>query len=204
MKPRGPSTAIRSISGTIKQINEISDAINEGIGQQSQATQEISASVQSSVQHMSEVSTQIADVASETDQVRGHSGSVMENAESTSSNVENLDRRMDAVISELRSSGNRRQDERVEGRWKCEVVGRGITQNCHAVNISRGGALLSDLQGLESQDNLTVKIEGLSVELKSTVVQVSPQGVHISFDALGEREREVVSNFIKSFGQRAA
>ena len=104
----GAVDAIRSISGTIKQINEISESITEAVSQQSQATQEISSSVQNTVQHMTEVSTQIADVASETDQVRNHSGSVLENAETTSTNVKHLDQRVDSIMTELRASGGRR------------------------------------------------------------------------------------------------
>ncbi len=200
----GAVGAIRSISGTIKQINEISEAINEGIGQQSQATQEISASVQSSVQHMSEVSTQIADVASETDQVRSHSGSVMENAESTSTNVEHLDKRMDAIMAELRESGNRRQDERVQGNWHCQAVIAGVAQNCRAIDVSRGGALLEGASGLETGKDLTLFIEGLSTELKSSVVQVSSKGVHLKFEGLNEEQRDAVAGFIRRSGQQAA
>ena len=199
----GAVGAIRSISGTIKQINEISDAINEGIGQQSQATQEISASVQSSVQHMSEVSTQIADVASETDQVRGHSGNVMENAESTSNNVEHLDKRMDAVISELRSSGNRRQDERVEGNWDCQVAVNGAAQSCTIVNMSVGGALVKGLDGIQTDAKVTVFVNGLSSELSAAVVTASASGVHLRFN-LDDAARDSLARFIGVSGTKAA
>ncbi len=199
----GAVEAIRSISGTIKQINEISEAINEGIGQQSQATQEISASVQSSVQHMSEVSTQIADVASETDQVRSHSGSVMENAESTSTNVEHLDKRMDAIMAELRESGNRRQDERVDGNWNCQVAANGAAQNCKMVNMSVGGARLEGLNGVEADTRVTVFVEGLSAELPASVITASPSGVHLRFD-LDDTAKDIVRRFLGLSGARAA
>ncbi len=199
----GAVGAIRSISGTIKQINEISDAINEGIGQQSLATQEISASVQSSVQHMSEVSTQIADVASETDQVRGHSGSVMENAESTSTNVEHLDKRMDAIMTELRNSGNRRKDERVAGNWNCQVAAKGSAQNCKITNMSVGGALVEDLSDIEVGDNATIFVEGMSAELRASVVTSSSSGVHLRFD-LDDATRESLAKFIGVSVTRAA
>ncbi len=200
----GAVGAIRSISGTIKQINEISEAISEGIGQQSLATQEISESVQSSVQHMSEVSSQIADVASETDQVRGHSGSVMENADTTSQNLVQLDRSMDRVISDLRESGDRRQDDRVQGNWHCQAVVGGVAQSCRAVNVSRGGALLEGATGLEIGTGMTLFIEGLSAELKSSVVQVSSKGVHLKFEDLDEQHRDAVVNFIRHSGSQAA
>ncbi len=200
----GAVGAIRSISGTIKQINEISDAISEGIGQQSQATQEISASVQNTVQHMTEVSTQIADVASETDQVRGHSGSVMENAETTSRNLVQLDHSMDQVIGELRESGNRRQDDRVLGNWHCQAVVGGVAQNCRAVDVSRGGALLEGATGLEIGTGLTLFIEGLSSELQSSVVQISSKGAHLKFEGLDDQKCDAVINFIRRSASQAA
>ena len=107
----GAVGAIRSISETIKQINEISDSITESVGKQSHATQEISASVQNTVQHMNDVSTQIADVAGETEQVNAHSQSVTENADTTSAHIEQLDRSMVRILQELRTSGSRVSDE---------------------------------------------------------------------------------------------
>lgn len=107
----GAVGAIRSISGTIKQINEISESIAEAVGQQSQATQEISSSVQNTVQHMTDVSTQIADVAGETEQVSAHSTSVTENADTTSAHIEQLDRSMTRILQELRESASRRTDD---------------------------------------------------------------------------------------------
>ena len=199
----GAVEAIRSISGTIKQINEISDAISEGVGQQSQATQEISASVQSSVQHMSEVSSQIADVASETDQVRGHSGSVMENAESTSTNVAHLDERMDAIMTDLRNSGNRRKDERVEGNWNCQVAANGAAQNCKIINMSVGGARLEGLEGIEAEAVVTLFVEGLSSEIRATVISASPSGAHLRFD-LDEAAKAGLLRFLGLSGTKAA
>ncbi|WP_179954204.1 methyl-accepting chemotaxis protein [Denitrobaculum tricleocarpae] len=107
----GAVGAIRSISGTIKQINEISESISTAVGQQSHATQEISSSVQNTVQHMTEVSTQIADVAGETEQVSAHSNSVTENADTTSAHIEKLDQSMTRILQELRDSGSRVSDE---------------------------------------------------------------------------------------------
>lgn len=178
----GAVDAIRSISGTIKQINEISESITEAVGQQSQATQEISASVQSSVQHMNEISTQIADVAGETDQVRGHSGSLMENANSTSENITQLDKRMGMIMSSLRESGNRRKDERVEGSWQGDARIKGTAQTCRIANLSAGGALLEGMGAQETGETMTLVVAGLRTELDSTVVACSEKGVHVQFN----------------------
>ena len=110
----GAVTAIRSISGTIKQINEISESITEAVGQQSAATQEISSNVQNTVQHMTEVSSQIADVAGETGQVSSHSSSVSENADTTSEHVRQLDQSMARILADLRQSASRQKSDWAE------------------------------------------------------------------------------------------
>ena len=199
----GAVDAIRSISGTIKQINEISESITEAVSQQSLATQEISSSVQNTVQHMTEVSTQIADVASETDQVRGHSGSVMDNAESTSTNVERLDERMDIIMQELRESGNRRKDERVEGSWRCQAAAGGKSQSCQMTNMSVGGALLEGLEEFSEGDSLTLFIEGFTGELKASVVHASDQQIRISFQ-IDEASKNSVRQFLGLSASQAA
>ena len=199
----GAVEAIRSISNTIKQINEISETITEAVGQQSLATQEISSSVQSSVQHMTEITTQITDIASETDQVRGHSGQVLENANVTSDNVTKLDRRMEAIMDSLRESGNRRKDERVDGPWKGDAQVKGLSRTCTVVNLSGGGALVEGLGELAAGEPMTLSIGGLGGELNATVVTSSPKGLHVSFD-LDESASGKLNNFLRAKGAQAA
>ncbi len=199
----GAVNAIRSISGTIKQINEISESITEAVGQQSQATQEISSSVQSSVQHMTDISAQISDVASETEQVRGHSGNVMENANSTSENITQLDQRMATIMSSLRESGNRRKEERVEGSWQGDARVKGTAQTCRIANLSAGGALLEGLGAYEAGETMTLIVEGLRAELDASVVASSPKGLHIQFD-IGESCKEEIRRFLKVQAKSAA
>ena len=199
----GAVGAIRSISETIKQINEISESITEAVGQQSQATQEISQSVQTSVQHMNEISTQISDVAGETDQVRGHSGSLMENANSTSENITQLDKRMEMIMSSLRESGNRRKYERVEGAWSGTARIKGTPMTCNIANLSAGGALLEGVDAQDTGETMTLIVKGFSEELKASVVTTSARGLHVEFD-VDEGVREKISRFLHLESQRAA
>ena len=199
----GAVGAIRSISETIKQINEISESITEAVGQQSQATQEISASVQTSVQHMNEISTQISDVAGETDQVRGHSGSLMENANSTSENITQLDKRMEMIMSSLRESGNRRKDERIEGAWSGDARIKGTSVTCNIVNLSAGGALLEGVDAQDTGETMTLIVSGLNEELNASVVATSSRGLHVQFD-VEDGVREKIRRFLHLESQRAA
>ncbi|WP_282609282.1 methyl-accepting chemotaxis protein [Pelagibius sp. Alg239-R121] len=201
----GAVGAIRSISGTIKQINEISESIAAAVGQQSSATQEISESVQNTVQHMTEVSSQVADVAGETEEVKQHSSNVMETAEQTSVNIGCLDERMGEVLRELRESavGNRRGDERVTGSWTGHVVVAGNRSDCKFSNISLGGALLEGLNGVDTEENLTLFIDGLSEGISATVVTLSSQGTHVKFQ-VEDNLREKMSAFLNLGESRAA
>ena len=201
----GAVTAIRSITGTINQINEISESINAAVEQQSQATQEISASVQTSVLHMTEVSSQIADVAGETEQVNRHSNDVMENAEQTSINIDRLDTRMSKVLRELRESaaGNRRADKRIAGSWSGHVIVEGRTIESQIGDISLGGALLETIAELGAGDGVQLVINGLGDSLSAMVVAQSGKGTHLKFE-LEEGQREKIAAFIGVEATRAA
>ena len=201
----GAVGAIRSISGTIKQINEISEGIAEAVGQQSQATQEISASVQDTVQHMTEVSSQVADAARETDEVSQHSVNVTENAEQTSVNIDRLDKRIGEVLRELRESavGNRRASSRVTGSWPGNVAVNGRKLDCKVANMSLGGALLENLEDLETGESTTLFIDGFSDGLQASVVKVTSQGTHVKFD-LDEALRDKIRRFLGLESSEAA
>lgn len=201
----GAVEAIRSISGTIEQINEISESIAGAVQQQSNATQEISASVQDTVQHMSEVSSQVADVIGGTEQVNRHSQTVRENAEHTSSNIGRLETRMSTVLKELRDSAtvDRRADDRVEGSWKAQVIDGDRNFDCVIANASLGGVLLRNCAELEEGVVVRLAIEGLKESLSAHVVGKSSNGTHLKF-ILEEGQREKLRRFFKLTPKQAA
>ena len=198
-------SAIRSITGTIQKISEISESINAAVEQQSHATQEISASVQTTVGHMTEVSSQVADVAGETEQVDRHSKDVMENAEQTSVNIGRLDSRMSKVLRELRESaaGDRRAHKRIKGDWKGNLIFEGRTYDCKIADISLGGALLEKIPEVSKDDSLQIVIDGLGDSLCATVVAQSAKGTHLQF-ALEDGQSEKIAVFIGVKAPKAA
>ncbi len=202
---QGAVGAIRSISETIQEINEISESIAGAVQQQSNATQEISASVQNTVQHMSEVSAQVADVIGGTEQVNQHSNTVMENAEQTSSNIGRLETRMGAVLSELRDSAHvdRRAEQRTQGSWSGQVVDGERQLDVMVGNASTGGVLLEKCQDLQEGVVVTLSVEGLEEKLSAHVVGVSAQGAHLKF-ILEDGQREKVRAFFKLEASKAA
>ncbi len=201
----GAVSAIRSISGTIEQINEISDGIANAVEQQSHATQEISSSVQNTVQHMSEVSQQVSDVANGTKQVNQHSQTVMENAEQTSVNIGRLDTRMSEVLRELRDSASvdRRGDPRVKGSWKVQVIADEVKSDCLIGNVSLGGAQLDGFDSVSEGQSLVLCVEGLDEQLSARAVAVSAKGTHVKFD-LAAGQLEKITSFFGLKDVRAA
>lgn len=202
---QGAVGAIRSISETIQQINEISESIAGAVQQQSNATQEISASVQNTVLHMSEVSSQVADVIGGTEQVNRHSNTVMENAEQTSANIGRLETRMGAVLSELRDSANvdRRAEERLEGSWSGHVIDGDRQQDVVVGNVSMGGVLLEKCQDLKEGIVVTLMVDGLGEKLSAHVISLSPQGAHLKF-ILEDGQRGKIRTFFKLQAAKAA
>lgn len=202
---QGAVGAIRSISETIEQINEISESIAGAVQQQSNATQEISASVQNTVQHMSEVSSQVADVIGGTEQVNRHSNTVMENAEQTSANIGRLETRMGTVLSELRESANvdRRTEHRTQGSWSGQVIDGERQLDVMIGNASLGGVLLEKCQDLKEGVVVTLTLDGLEENLSAHVVAVSPQGAHLKF-ILEDGQRGKIRTFFNLETTRAA
>ncbi len=200
----GAVEAIRVITETIKEVNSISETISSAVEQQSEATQEISASVQSSVRHMGDVSGQMTDVASEAAQVNERSDSVLSSAEATLSNMDVLDKRMGAVLTDLRESavGNRRKDPRYEVNWPVVVNCDGGTMKAQARDMSLGGALLTSDEDLPECSKLAVRIGDMPDMISAAVVGRSDRGIHISFDG-SERTQAMINDLLERSGVKS-
>ncbi len=193
----GAVDAIRVITETIKEVNTISETISSAVEQQSDATREISESVQSTVRHMGNVSGQMTDVASEAAQVNDRSDSVLNSAEATLNNMDVLDKRMGAVLTDLRESavGNRRQDPRYAGNWPVVVDCDGGTMPAQAYDLSLGGALVMSEGDLPSCDCLSLRIGDMTDMISASVVNRSDRGVHIKFDK-SERTQALIGGLL--------
>lgn len=194
----GAVDAIRVISETIKEVNLISEGISSAVEQQSEATQEISESVQSSVRHMGDVSGQMTDVASEASQVNERSDSVLNSAEATLANMGLLDKRMGSVLADLRESavGNRRADPRYQGNWPVVVDCDGGTVKAQARDLSLGGALITSESDLPGCDSLSLRIGDMPDMISAKVVGRSDRGIHVSFDK-SDRTQALISGLLE-------
>lgn len=197
----GAVEAIRVITETIKEVNSISETISSAVAQQSEATREISQSVQSSVRHMGDVSGQMNDVASEAAQVNERSDSVMTSAEATLGNMDVLDKRMGAVLKDLRESavGNRRKDPRYGVNWPVLVDCDGGTMKAQAHDLSLGGALVTSEDDLPGCDCLSLRIGDMAEMISVSVVGRSDRGIHISFDE-SERTKALIGELLERSG----
>ncbi len=96
--------SIRSISETIKQINEIGVTISQTIEEQGLATNEISENMRTAADKTHEVHQEINTVYSDAEKTKSLSGQVRDASGNTAQQIENLDLNVEMVIETLRNS----------------------------------------------------------------------------------------------------
>ncbi|MCF1503854.1 methyl-accepting chemotaxis protein [Afifella sp. H1R] len=96
--------AIESITGTIKQIDEISSTIASSVEEQGSATGEIAQNVQQAAQGTQEVSTSIVSVSRAANETGRVSGEIVQAAGDLDSQAENLRAQVDAFIGRVRAA----------------------------------------------------------------------------------------------------
>jgi len=101
---RDAVSAIRSIAGTIGEINEIATSIATAVSQQGAATQEISRNVQKAAVGTSDIASEIAGVLQAADQTGKSATSVLAAAADLSRQSEELSGEVDGFLSSVRSA----------------------------------------------------------------------------------------------------
>jgi len=96
-------TAIKSISGTIERLSEISSTIAAAVEEQGAATQEIARNVQQASQGTQQVSSNIVDVQRGATETGGASSQVLSSAQSLSSDSNRLKAQVQRFLSTVRA-----------------------------------------------------------------------------------------------------
>ncbi|MGY4508001.1 methyl-accepting chemotaxis protein [Bradyrhizobium sp. USDA 3650] len=97
-------TAIKSISGTIERLSEISSTIAAAVEEQGAATQEIARNVQQASQGTQQVSSNIVDVQRGATETGGASSQVLSSAQSLSSDSNRLKAQVQRFLSTVRAA----------------------------------------------------------------------------------------------------
>ena len=97
-------SAIQAIGGTIAEINEISTAIAQAVGQQGTATREISGNVQQAANGTREVNDNIVGVAKASGELGSSASKLLEAANGLSSQSERLKLEVDSFLGSVRAA----------------------------------------------------------------------------------------------------
>ncbi|KLN60485.1 hypothetical protein WH96_12265 [Kiloniella spongiae] len=170
-------TAIRSITGTISQVNDIAQTIGDSIEQQDLATREISQNVQETAINTTEASNEVSHLAIETSEVKNISTQVRDNADQTADQILELQNRMAGVLRKLRESavGNRRSAERFEGPWSATLINGQEMIEVELINLSQSGAKVSPLSVIPDHVS-QIKLSGLNEVFDFNIVELNSSG----------------------------
>ena len=194
----GAVTAIRSIAGTITEVNDIAQTIADSVEQQDLATKEISQNVQETATNTTEASSEVGHLANETKQVSEISEQVVTNANETSEHIIALEHRMSEVLTKLRQSavGDRRESARYQGPWKAALIIGTNKMNVELLELSETGAKLGPLTYIPESAH-RVQITGLDLEINFQIVEGTPSnGLVIKFNH-AQNSKQELQNFIE-------
>ncbi|MFD2206352.1 methyl-accepting chemotaxis protein [Kiloniella antarctica] len=191
-------TAIRSIAGTITEVNDIAQTIADSVEQQDLATKEISQNVQETATNTTEASSEVEHLANETKQVSKISDQVVTNANETSEYIVELEQRMAEVLAKLRQSavGDQAETTKHHGPWEASLIIGTNKLNVELIDLSDIGAKISPLAYLPESAH-SIEITGLELEISFKIMEGTPSsGLLIEFSHTNSSKEEL-HNFLE-------
>ena len=197
--------AIKEITRTVREVDEIGTAIAGATAQQNEATEEISRNVQAAASRTVGVSQDIGDVETAASETGQEADSLLSASQQLTEQAGELRQEADRFLVEIRESavGDRRQHERSKGAWPARVSIRGRQIEGGLRDLSLGGTFFQGDAGAEIGDRITITLSGGQGILSGTVVNRRPEGVNIAFDD-DEALRDLVRRLLAQGGSRAA
>ncbi|WP_029007066.1 methyl-accepting chemotaxis protein [Azospirillum halopraeferens] len=175
--------AVEEIGGTITDIDQISGAIAAAMEEQAAATQEISRNVIETSSAAREVSTRITAVSDEAERTGTQAAQVRQGSGEVASSIEDLRRVLVRVVRTSTTDADRRRQPRIAADESCVLSVGGRPRPGRALNLSRGGALLTGVgEDVRAGDRGTLRLDGQGVQVAVAVRSVDRDGVHIAFE----------------------
>lgn len=173
---------IRSVSGAVEKINDISSEIAERIEEQATATGRISESAQSAASGTTQVSQNISEIADGSRDIGISAKNVLHAAQGLGSLSDRLNKVIDQYLVELResSAGNRRRHIRYEFPLNVMIRHGFDSFTCAAADISKRAIRITGNDAIEEGETLELEIPGVG-SLKGTVYKTGKSGTVISY-----------------------
>lgn len=184
--------AIKSISGVIEKMDQVSAAIDQAAEQQSAASDEIANNIQEAASGNREVAVNIQTVASEAAEVVQLSSEVQIGTDSTSEAVALLGERVAKILGQLRNheAFDRREHVRVKAEQASKIFASGSWTDCMIKDISAGGAEIAAVEGLGNGDAIQLQVPGFG-EVNGKIIRVTEKSRGIAFQTNDQERQEL-------------
>jgi hypothetical protein len=173
--------AITRVTHSVQQLAEVNTSIAAAVEQQGAATQEIARSVQTVASVAVDITGLMASVNHET----GTASDVAETVKGGAERVREALESLPALLKRAVRVSSDKTDRRVLRRRPCllevKLVENGRTRAVMLRNIAEGGALLETDATLSVGSKVQLRLSDTSAEIACAVVNVSPEGLHVSF-----------------------
>ena len=190
--------AVERIEQTIGEINAISGSIAAAVEEQGAATAEIARNVAETASAAHEMTNRTADVSTEAEQTGVHATEVRQNAAGLSSAVGELRHSVIRVVRTSTAEVDRRRQPRHVTNLGCRLSMPGqATQNARIVNLSEGGAAISDAPPLPIGARGSLEVDRIGMKLPFIVRSADDEATRVVFEldaAGGSRLAEILRN----------
>lgn len=175
-------SGIRSVSGAVEKIDEISTEIAQRIDEQASVTGSISQNAQSAAVGTAKVSRNISDIADGSRDIGNAAKNVLHAAQGLGSLSDRLNKVIDQYLIELREStaGNRRRHTRHEFPIPVEIKHKSGAFSCEIADLSVKAVRIVGNKPLEIEEEVEIEVPELGT-LFGTVLRNNANGTIITY-----------------------
>lgn len=193
---------IETISNRVETISNIAAAVAAAVEEQGAATREIAERTQQVATSTTKVTTSVSAVQGAADTSSSAATEVSVAAETVTTQASELQKEVEHFLHAVQSSEERRRFERI--RVSIDAVLRlpGGAQRDRILDISAGGARLSQRHPVNRGDSIEIEITGLGL-VRARIAGVSSAGTHLQFP-MDATHLKKVETFIEPLRKAAA
>ena len=190
--------AVGRIEETIGEINAIAGSIAAAVEEQGAATAEIARNVTETAAAANEMTRRISEVSSEAERTGQRSAQVRDDAAGLNTLVGELKHSLIKVVRTSTAEVDRRGHARHTVSLACRVTAPGSgTQNGQVVDLSEGGAAISDAPLLPIGARASLEVDRIGMKLPFIVRSADDNVMRVVFEldaASGSRLAEILRN----------
>jgi methyl-accepting chemotaxis protein len=194
--------AVARIEATISEVNVIARSIAAAMEQQGASTSEIARNVTETASAVNDISARNDEVSREAEQAGHYADAVLENTTVLDTAIRDLKHTIIGIVRTSTSEVDRRMFERhkMDADCQVEVPGQG-TIPARIVDISEGGAQLTEFRCSGVGTRGTLRVEGLAAPIAFNVISAQDEAVHLAFN-VDETIKVALRAWLQSYARK--